>query len=81
MTEYLENHSALNKEMTLMVRQLEPTDKGIPLEIYCFSSDKRWVNYEYIIADIFDHALASIPFFELELFESPSGTDFQKLKA
>ncbi len=80
MTEYLENHSALNKEMTLMVRQLEPTDKGIPVEIYCFSSDKRWVSYEYIIADIFDHALASIPYFELELFESPTGADFAKLK-
>lgn len=69
---YLENHSAINKEMTLMTRQLSPTSQGIPLEIYAFSSDKRWQNYEYIMADIFDHLLASLPYFGLELFELPS---------
>lgn len=66
---YLHNHSAINKEMMIMVRQLDPTPQGIPLEIYAFSNDKRWHNYEYIIADIFDHALASIQYFDLELFE------------
>jgi len=66
---YIENHSAINKDMTIMIRQLEPSSQGIPLEIYAFSSDKRWVNYEYIIADIFDHSLAAIPYFNLELFE------------
>ena len=56
-----------------MTRQLAPTSQGIPLEVYCFSSDKRWQNYEYIMADIFDHLLASIKYFDLELFELPSG--------
>ncbi|WP_299537280.1 mechanosensitive ion channel domain-containing protein [Ulvibacterium sp.] len=69
---YLENHSAINKDMTLMIRQLSPTPQGIPLEIYTFSSDKRWENYEYIMADIFDHLLAALPYFELEIFELPT---------
>lgn len=69
---YLENHSAINKKMTLMSRQLAPTPQGIPLEIYAFSSDKRWENYEYIMADIFDHLLAAVPYFGLEVFELPS---------
>ena len=69
---YLEHHSAVNKEMTLMTRQLEPTPQGIPLEVYAFSSDKRWQNYEYIMADIFDHLLASVPYFGLEIFELPT---------
>lgn len=71
-TSYLENHSAVNKKMTLMVRQLEPTPQGIPLEIYAFSKDKRWENYEYVIADIFDHLLAALPYFKLEVFELPA---------
>ena len=55
--------------MQLMVRHLQPTEKGIPLEIYCFSKDKTWTNYEYIMADIFDHIIASVKYFDLELFE------------
>ncbi|MAU16933.1 MAG: mechanosensitive ion channel protein MscS [Muricauda sp.] len=70
-TNYLQNHSAINKNMTLMVRQLQPTPQGIPLEIYAFSSDKRWENYEYVMADIFDHLLAALPYFFLETFELP----------
>ncbi|WP_298342669.1 mechanosensitive ion channel domain-containing protein [uncultured Algibacter sp.] len=66
---YIENHSAINKDMTIMVRQLAPNAEGLPIEIYAFSSDKRWVNYEYIIADIFDHVLSAIPYFDLEVFE------------
>ncbi len=66
---YIENHSAINKDMTLMVRQLEPTSQGIPMEIYAFSKDQRWVNYEYIIGDIFDHVLASVSYFGLEIYE------------
>ena len=66
---YIESHPAINNEMTIMTRQLEPTSQGIPLEIYAFSSDKRWENYEYIMADIFDHILAAVPYFNLELFE------------
>ncbi len=70
-TSYLESHSVINKKMTLMVRQLEPTPQGIPLEIYAFSKDKRWENYEYVMADIFDHLLAALPYFKLEVFELP----------
>lgn len=70
-TEYLEEHSAINKNMTLMVRQLAPTPQGIPLEIYAFSADKRWENYEFVMADIFDHLIAALPFFKLEVFELP----------
>ena len=66
---YVEQHSAVNKDMTIMVRQLEPTPQGLPLEIYCFSSDKRWGNYEYIMSDIFDHAIAAVPYFDLEIYE------------
>ncbi|MES2863091.1 MAG: mechanosensitive ion channel domain-containing protein [Bacteroidota bacterium] len=66
---YIETHPGVNKDMQLMVRHLQPTEKGIPLEIYCFSKDKKWENYEYIMADIFDHVIASIPYFDLELFE------------
>ncbi|AYN66295.1 mechanosensitive ion channel family protein [Euzebyella marina] len=69
--DYLQNHPAVNKGMTLMVRQLAPTTQGIPLEIYVFSSDKRWENYEYIMADIFDHLMSALPFFDLELYEFP----------
>ncbi|OUR91966.1 mechanosensitive ion channel protein MscS [Flavobacteriales bacterium 34_180_T64] len=70
---YIETHSAINKDMTIMTRQLAPTAQGIPLEIYAFSKDKRWENYEYIMSDIFDHALAAVPYFDLELFELSSG--------
>ncbi|TYB76322.1 mechanosensitive ion channel family protein [Bizionia myxarmorum] len=73
MQTYIENHSAINKDMSIMVRQLAPTSQGLPLEIYAFSSDKRWANYEYIMSDIFDHALAAVPYFELELFELSTG--------
>lgn len=76
MESYVENHSAINKEMTIMVRQLAPSSQGIPIEIYAFSKDKVWKNYEYIMADIFDHLVASVPYFELQLFELPSNTTF-----
>ncbi len=69
---YVNEHTGINEDMMIMVRQLAPTSQGVPLEIYAFSSDKRWANYEYIMADIFDHTLASVPYFELELFELPS---------
>jgi len=76
---YLHENSAVNKELALMVRQLEPTSKGIPLEIYCFISDKRWENFEAIMADIFDHVIASVPYFDLEIFEEPTGKDLRSL--
>ena len=62
-----------------MVRHQPPTDKGIPIEVFCFTFDKTWENYERIQADIFDHLIAAVPYFGLELFESPSGGDFEKL--
>ena len=74
---YLKNHSAINKDMMIMVRQLAPTTQGIPIEIYAFSSDKRWENYEYIMSDIFDHLIASLPYFDLEIFELPSNSSFK----
>ncbi len=70
---YIEQNSAVNKEMFIMVRQLAPTSQGLPLEIYCFSSDKRWENYEYIMSDIFDHALAAVTYFDLEIYELNAG--------
>ena len=73
---YLEQHSAINKDMMIMVRQLAPTTQGIPLEIYAFSTDKRWENYEYIMSDIFDHLIAAVPYFDLEVYELPTGSSF-----
>ena len=78
---YLKNHPGVNSEMTLMVRQLQPTDKGLPLEVYCFSQTKVWEAYELIIADLFDHFYSVVQEFELYTFESPSGNDIQKLKS
>ncbi len=77
MQTYIENHSGINKDMMIMVRQLAPGAHGIPIEMYAFSSDKRWKNYEYIMADIFDHLIAAIPYFNLELYELPSNSSFK----
>ena len=74
---YLAQHSAVHKELMLMARQLQPTSEGIPIEIYAFSKDKKWENYEFIQADIFDHLLASIQYFDLEIFESPNSKSFK----
>ncbi|CAM3719286.1 mechanosensitive ion channel family protein [Flavobacterium chungbukense] len=70
--QYLMDHPGLNKDMHIMCRQLQSTAHGVPLEIYVFSSDKRWANYEYIMSDIFDHVMASVKYFDLEIFELPS---------
>jgi len=77
--EYLQHHPMISKEMTFLVRHLQPTDKGLPVEIYVFSKDQAWANYEAIQADIFDHTLAVLPEFDLNVFQNPTGTDFQKL--
>ena len=74
---YLHNHPAINQDMTFLVRQLPPTDKGLPIEIYVFSKDKVWANYEAIQADIFDHILAVVPEFDLRVYQNPCGADFQ----
>jgi miniconductance mechanosensitive channel len=74
--DYLKNHPEINKDLTVMVRQLAPTSEGVPLEVYVFVKDKVWVNYERIMSDIFDHLLAAIPYFKLECFEYASGSKF-----
>jgi miniconductance mechanosensitive channel len=74
--EYLHNHSGLNKEMLTMCRQLQSNEFGIPLEIYAFSKDKSWVNYEFIMSDIFDHIIASVIYFDLEIYELPTSKSF-----
>jgi miniconductance mechanosensitive channel len=76
---YLHKHPKIHQDMTFLVRHLQPTDKGIPLEIYVFSKDQAWANYEAIQADIFDHILAVLPEFGLRVFQNPTGHDFQKL--
>ena len=78
---YLHAHPLIHNKMTFLVRQLQPTDRGIPLEIYVFSKDQEWANYEAIQADIFDHILAVIPEFELKVFQNPTGSDFTRLIA
>lgn len=76
--QYLKANEKINKEMTLLVRQLEPTDTGIPMEIYAFSKIKAWAEFEQVQSDIFDHVLAVIPEFELRVFQSPTGNDFRE---
>lgn len=77
---YLKNLPEVNKDMTCMVRHLQPTEQGIPMELYFFSSVKEWTAYESIQADIFDHVLAVVPEFELRVFQNPTGSDFRELK-
>jgi len=79
LVEYLRNHPKIHKGMTFLVRHLQPTPQGLPIEIYVFSSDKVWANYEAIQADIFDHILAALPEFGLRVYQQPSGTDFSNL--
>lgn len=71
----------INQDMTCMVRQLDPTESGMPLEIYCFSRIKEWIEYEGVQSDIFDHIMATAKYFDLEIFEKPSSSDLQKLVA
>ena len=75
---FLRQHPLINQEMTLLVRQLEPTPRGLPLQIYVFSSDKRWVEYEGIVSDLFDHILSVMKEFDLRAYQEPSGLDFHQ---
>ncbi|MFV5698990.1 mechanosensitive ion channel family protein [Flavobacterium sp. ZT3R17] len=68
-TQYLHHYPGLNKDMLMLCRQLQSTSHGVPLEVYAFSHDKRFENYEYIMSDIFDHIIASVKYFDLEIFE------------
>ena len=76
---YLKNHPKITQDLTILVRQLEPNENGIPIQVYAFSSDIEWAKYEAIQSDIFDHILAVIHQFDLEIFQNPSGSDFKKL--
>ena len=75
---YLMQNNLINQEMTLMVRQLAPSEFGVPIEIYCFSTKKDWESYEVIVADIFDHLFASTSYFDLSVFERPSSSSMIK---
>ena len=76
---YLQNHPMINQDMTFLIRQLPPTEHGLPIEIYVFSKDQVWANYEAIQADIFDHVLAVVPEFDLGVYQNPTGADFRVL--
>lgn len=73
---YLRNNPRVNKYMTLMVRQLQPTSQGLPLELYFFSADTAWVAYEHLQADVFEHIIAMLPEFGIKAFQAPAGSDF-----
>jgi miniconductance mechanosensitive channel len=75
---YLRNHPGIHQGLTLMVRQLPPSEYGLPIEIYVFAADKEWINYEGLQADIFDHILAIIPLFDLGVYQRPSGRDIRQ---
>lgn len=74
---YLGSHPLINQNMTFLIRQLDPTENGLPIEIYVFINDIRWARYEAIQADIFDHILAIVPEFGLKVFQNPTGSDFK----
>lgn len=78
LTNYLKSLPTVNQDLTCMVRQLQPTEQGIPLELYFFSAIKAWVPYEGVQADVFDHVLAIIPEFDLHVFQNPTGEDFRE---
>jgi len=77
--QYLKNHPRINQNMTLMVRQLNPTPDGLPLEIYCFTATTVWAEYEGIQSDIFDHLISILPEFGLRVFQHPSGADMREM--
>lgn len=76
---YLRSNPNISQKFSLMVRQLQPGEFGLPLEIYCFSNNTAWVAYEGIQSDIFDHLLAIMPEFDLRVFQQPSGSDFMRI--
>jgi miniconductance mechanosensitive channel len=78
---YLRNHADINNEFTLMVRQLQPTTEGIPVEVYCFTATTEWSLYEGIMSDIFDHLYAATRHFDLSLYQKPTGADIRAFQA
>ena len=79
LTEYLANNPYINKDMTFMVRQLAPTEHGVPMQIYAFSSNKEWIKYENIQSDIFDHVFAVVPMFDLKIYQKPSSNTLESI--
>ena len=77
---YLKENPRVNQDLIIMVRQLQPTPHGMPLELYFFSADKQWVAYETLQADVFDYVMALVPRFDLSVFQSPMGEDVRELK-
>lgn len=77
LTKYLENLPQINHDMTCIVRQLQPTENGIPIELYCFSKVKEWAGYEQVQSDIFDHVMSVVPEFGLRVYQTPSGHDMR----
>lgn len=77
---YLKNHPKVSQELIMTVRQLQPTAQGMPIELYFFSSDTGWLNYEHLQAEVFDHVLAMLHRFDLRVFQSPTGLDFQNTR-
>tara|TARA_Y100001970_G_C14234969_1_gene861251 strand:+ start:644 stop:1855 length:1212 start_codon:yes stop_codon:yes gene_type:complete len=76
---YLRSNANIHPDMTFLIRQLSPGDNGVPLEVYVFSNNINWVEYESIQSDIFDHLIASVKEFDLVLFQNPTGNDFKKI--
>jgi miniconductance mechanosensitive channel len=76
-TYYLRNHSKVHQEMLILVRQLQPTACGLPLELYFFSADTAWVEYEDLQSEVIEHVLAVAQQFDIEVFQSPTGMDLQ----
>ena len=76
---YLRHHPKVNPEMTLLVRQLQPSAQGLPVELYFFSADTGWINYENIQAEVFEHVLAVLHTFGLKVFQAPAGTDLYRI--
>ncbi|MBR4160731.1 MAG: mechanosensitive ion channel [Bacteroidaceae bacterium] len=77
---FLRNHPRVNKDLTIMVRQLQPTVQGLPLELYFFSDGTNWIPYEHLQAEIFEHVFAMLPTFGLRVFQAPMGVDFMKVE-
>lgn len=75
---YLRQHPEINQDLTVLVRQRQPTDNGLPIEIYCFTRNKAWLAYEDIQSDIFDHLIAVVAEFELRIFQDPGGADIHR---
>ena len=75
---YLSNHPKVSQELIMTVRQLQPTAQGMPIELYFFSAETAWLSYEHLQAEVFDHVLAMLQYFDLKVFQSPTGLDFQK---